>query len=295
MHKLLCLLIILFSTIVFAKMPDIVALVNDKPITKYDLETRKQMAIVLNNIDNSALSLDAKLNVNILNILIEEELLNQHAKKVGGVVREQEIDDAIRAIEQRNNMLKGKMYNYLGEKNVDMESFRKQIKGELFKYNIINSLSSTISISPLELDVAVVDSGKQNFDVEGWIFTSKKSADKDLKNMQLLKKHLISCNKITDKLYVDFANGEKFDKNFLKMPIKTQSVLLDTKIASSSSIYKEDNKFKMVFVCKKNINVSSIDLNKFKSFLLNKKMSQEATRFFKDLRSKAYIRVLISG
>lgn len=295
MKKILSLFVVLFSVLVLAKLPDIVAIVNDQPITRYDFESRKKMAVVLNNIDVSDPTMDARLNSDILNILIEEELLNQHAEKVGGAVNKADLDNAIATIEQRNNMPENGMRAYLTEKGLDAESFRKQIKGELIKYNIISSLSQSVSVSQTELDVALINNNDQDFDVEIWVFTSRETGDKDLSQMQLLKKRLISCNKVEDKLYADFADGEKFDRPLKQMPDKTQSVVLDTKIGSSSRVYKEENKFKLVFVCKKDPAISSGDLNKIKSFLSNKKMSQKAAKFFKDLRAKAYIKLMIPG
>lgn len=295
MKKILSLFVVLFSVSVLANLPDIVAIVNDQPITKYDFESRKKMAVVLNNIDVSDPTMDVRLNSDILNILIEEELLNQHAEKVGGAVSKADLDNAIATIEQRNNMPKNGMRAYLTEKGLDTESFRKQIKGELIKYNIISSLSQSVSVSQMELDVALINNNDQDFDVEIWVFTSRETGDKSLSQMQLLKKRLVSCNKVEDKLYTDFADGEKFDRPLKQMPDKTQSVVLDTKIGSSSRVYKEENKFKLVFVCKKDPAISSGDLNKIKSFLSNKKMSQKAAKFFKDLRAKAYIKLMIPG
>jgi parvulin-like peptidyl-prolyl isomerase len=295
MKKILSLFVVLFSVSVLANLPDIVAIVNDQPITKYDFESRKKMAVVLNNIDVSDPTMDARLNSDILNILIEEELLNQHAEKVGGAVSKADLDNVIATIEQRNNMPKNGMRAYLTEKGLDTESFRKQIKGELIKYNIISSLSQSVSVSQTELDVALINNNDQDFDVEVWVFTSRETGDKALSQMQLLKKRLVSCNKVEDRLYADFADGEKFDRPLKQMPDKTQSVVLDTKIGSSSRVYKEENKFKLVFVCKKDPAISSGDLNKIKSFLSNKKMSQKAAKFFKDLRAKAYIKLMIPG
>ncbi len=295
MKKILSLFVVLFSVSVLANLPDIVAIVNDQPITKYDFESRKKMAVVLNNIDVSDPTMDVRLNSDILNILIEEELLNQHAEKVGGAVSKADLDNAIATIEQRNNMPKNGMRAYLTEKGLDTESFRKQIKGELIKYNIISSLSQSVSVSQTELDVALINNNDQDFDVEIWVFTSRETGDKSLSQMQLLKKRLVSCNKVEDKLYTDFADGEKFDRPLKQMPDKTQSVVLDTKTGSSSRVYKEENKFKLVFVCKKDPAISSGDLNKIKSFLSNKKMSQKAAKFFKDLRAKAYIKLMIPG
>ena len=92
MKKLIGIIVILLSNSVFAALPDIIALVNDQPITKYDFESRKKMVMVLNNIDNSSPAVDATLNNGIINVLIEEELLNQHAASVGGKITSTQID-----------------------------------------------------------------------------------------------------------------------------------------------------------------------------------------------------------
>lgn len=295
MKKILGLFVVLFSVSVLADLPDIVALVNDQPITKYEFESRKNMVITLNNVDVSDSSMERKLNSEILNSLIEEEILNQHAEKIGGAVSKEDLDEAIGTIEQRNNMSKNGMSVFLKEKGLNVESFRRQIQGELIKHNIMNSLSPSVFVSQNELDMALINSNEQDFDIEAWVFTSRQTTNKDLEQMQQLKKRFSSCEKVDNKLYEEFADGEKFDRKLKKLPNRTQSVVLDTKVDSSSEVYKEDDKFKLVFVCKKDRAVSSGDLTKVETFLSNKKMSQKATKFFKDLRSKAYIKVMISG
>lgn len=294
MKKLISILIILFSHLAFANLPDIIALVNDQPITKYDFVSRKKMIMALNNIDNSDPSIDAKLNANILNLLIEDELLNQHANSVGGKVTPEQIDEAIRTIEKRNNMPSGGIKTFMKERSIAMELFRKQIASEIIKHNIVSSLSNSVSVSPSELDVAVISTAPE-FNVEAWIFTSKGNESSDHKQMQDLKKRLYDCNKVDQKLYDSFADAEKFDRKLSDMPSGTKSIIQDTKIGSTSSIYKENDKFKLVFVCKKESSISSDDLNKLKTFLSNKKMSQKATKFFKDLKAKAYIKIMVSN
>ena len=295
MKKILASFVLLFSMSAFAELPGIIALVNDQPITKYDFTARKKMAIALNNIDNSDPNTDRQLNSDILRILVDEELLAQHAEKIGGTISKEAITDAIRSIEQRNKMPNGGMKSHLVAKGVDFSVFKKQIRGELIKNQIITSLSNSVSISPSEVDVAVIHSADKDFNVEAWVFTSKANDDKTLKQMQTLKNRFTSCNKVEEKLYNAFADGEKFDRKLKQMPSATRSIVLDTKVGSSSSIYKENNKFKMVFVCKKESTVSSNDLGRLKEFLSNKKMSKKAAKFFKDMKSKAYIKVMIPG
>lgn len=291
MKKILGFIVVLFVSSVFAVSSEIVALVNDQPITKYDFETRKNMVVSLNDVDLSDSLTELKLDNEILNALIEEDLLNQYADKIGAEISKEEIDDAISTIEQRNNMQKGGMYEFLKSKNVSLVTFRKQVKGELIKQNIINSLSSGVYVSQNELDMALVHSDDQDFAVEAWVFTSRHDLNQDLTKMKDLKKSLVSCDKVDSKLYEKFADAEKFDRKLTQMPDSTRSVVSDTKVGSSSQVYKEDNKFKLVFVCKKDRDISSDDLSKVTHFLSNKKMSQKALKFFKDLKAKAYIQV----
>jgi hypothetical protein len=272
---------------------DIVAIVNDKPITMYEFTTRKKMMITLNKIDISNPETERQLDKDILNILIEEELLNQHLDKVGGTISKEEIDNAVSMIEQKNKMPKGYLVDYMKQLGVSIESFRKQIKGELIKYNIVGSLSNSVSISPKELDVAVINSGFEDYNIEAWVFTSFDNQEKTLNAMTKLKKQLSSCAKVQDKAYSSFADGEKFDRKLKNLEDKTKSVVLDTKEGSSSNIYQEDGKFKMVLVCAKKASVSGDDVNKVKHFLSNQKMSQKASKFFKDLKAKAYIKILM--
>ena len=283
-------LLVCFSA--FAKKSDIVALVNDKPITLYDFNARKKMAITLNKIDVSNAAVEHQLNKDIVNILIEEEILNQYADKLGNKISKEEVDGAIATIEQRNNMPKGHLIQYIQEMGVDTNSFKQQIRGELIKYNIINSLSNSVSISPSEIDVAYINSGTGDFTTESWIFTSFDELDQSLKKMEKLKKQLPNCSKVEEKMYKDFAKAEKFTGKIKSLDDKTKSVILDTKSGKTSNIYQEAGKFKLVLVCSKKSSVSGEDENKVRAFLSNHKMSRKAAKFFKDLRAKAYIKIL---
>ncbi len=294
MNRLVSIFLVLFSFNALAELPDVVAFVNDEPITRYDFESRKHMVVVLNDIDTSDPAVNSKINGDILNILIEEKLLDQHAEKVGGAVSETEIDNALRTIEERNKMPKNGMQKHMKASGVDIEVFRKQIRSELIKHNIVSSLSQSVSVSPNEMDIALVNNYK-DFAIETWVFTSRVGDDKAKEKMQLLKKRLSDCNKVEDKLFAEFADGKKFDRKLAQLPEKTQSVVLDTKVGASSSVYKQGNNYKMVFVCKKDAGVSKGDLNKIKAFLSNKKMSQKAAKFFKDLKTKSTIKVMIPG
>mgnify|MGYP006136758113 CR=1 FL=1 len=293
MKKIISFIIVLLCSVAYADIPDIVAIVNDKPITKYDFESRKNMVISINNIDVSNSTINARLNQDILNILIEEELLNQHIAKIGKVISPEEIDSAIKSIEQQQGMQKGGTHQYLNEKGIDVSSFRKQIRGELIKNQLFNSLSHGISVSEEEMQFVAITNANQDLNVEAWVFTSRGGDREFLKQMKKLRTKLQSCDKISDKLYKEFAEGKRFNQNLKEMPNNTRSVVSDTRVNSSSAVYREGGKFKLIFVCKKDCIASDSDFKNIRSFLSNKKMSQKAQKFLKDMKARAYIQKMI--
>ncbi len=293
MKKLISVFILLFANNILANVPDIVALVNDQPITKYDFQSRKNMITVLNNVDVSNPNINHSLNSATINMLIGEEILMQYASEMGMKIREEQIIDAVGTIEKQNNMPSGGMAQMLKSRGLTTESFKKQITGELIKYNIASSLSNSVSVSPSEIDVAIINSLMPEFNVTAWIFTAKDQGDDTYKHMQHLRKTVTNCEMVNTKLYENFADGEKFNGNLQSLHVNTKSIIHDTDIDTCSSIYQEDGKSKMVLICQKDTNVSPENLGKIKAFLSNKKMSQKATRLFKNLRNKANIKIML--
>lgn len=293
MKKLINILILFFVHSTLAGLPDIIALVNDVPITRYDFETRKKLIININGVDVSNPANEIALNRAILNTLIEEEMLNQHIASTGQKVTKEQLDHAISTIEQRNNMPAGGMAAMLRERGLDIQTFRKQILAELVRNQIISSFSHSISLSPSEVDMEISNISSLDFDVEAWIFTSKTDESTSYKKLNNLKKHLRNCDKIDEKLYKDFAYAEKFNNKIHAALNNTKSIMYDTKVGTASTIYEENGKFKLVFLCKKEPIVSPNDLAQLKIFLSNKKMSKKAGKFFKDLRAKAQVKIMV--
>lgn len=293
MKKLFGLFIILLSINVCADMPDIVASVNDYPITRHDFESRKDLIISLNNVDLSEPFAEMKLNSQILDSLIDEELLNQHAQKIGANITREQLDKAILSVEERNNMQPGGMAIYLQERGLDIETYRRQIRAEMIKQNIVNSMSYSVSVSENEVDTVLNNAKNENYDIEAWVFTSKSNSEKNLNQMKSLRSKLKSCDKMNEKAFEKFADAEKFDRKFSKLPDNTKSVIMDTKVGSFSPVYKEDDSFKLVFVCKKDRTITSAELTNLETSLSNRKTSQKALKLFKDLRSKAYINIMM--
>lgn len=291
--KIAFLIFFLFPLYVFASKSNIVAVVNDSPITKYEFEARKKLAIVIFKVDTSAPGVEHQLNRDILNSLIEGEVLKQHAEKVGGKITDEEIDQTIEILEKQNKMPKGGLIQYLKANDVSIKSFRDQLVNERIKYNIINSLSNSVNISQKEIETAFLLNANKDFEIEVWVFSSKNNDADAHKKMTKLQSSIKSCDKINNKNFADFADAEKFDRHLKQLDDKIQSIIQDTKIGNASTVFQDQGKFKFVFVCKKHaLNVSENEAGQVKYFLTNQKTTKKAEKFLSDLKRKAYVKVL---
>lgn len=299
MKKLLLLLLVLAIpaiSIAEANQSNIVAIVNDAPITKYDFNERKKLIKLMFNVDSSIPGVDAQINRDVLKSLIETEILKQHFEKTGGKVSEEDIQETIRLIEKQNKMPPGGMRHFITSRGVKFSTFKEQVIGERIKLNIVQSISSATNVSQKEIENTLIYNSPKDFEVEAWVFTSRDIKPDTLKSMKQLKSRLSrlqKCNNVPEKLYSNFADGEKFDRYLKKIEGKIQSVIKDTKVGESSSIFKDNNSYKLVFVCKKQaVDLSESEEGNVKYFVLNKKSTKRAEKFLSDLKQKTYIQIL---
>lgn len=292
MKYLICILLLLISPKVLAEKQDIVAIVNTKIITMHDFNAKKKMITIFNKMNNLDILENRKSDENILNLLIEEELLDQHVEEFGESISGKEISNAISIIEEHNTMPKGYLLNYIKELDINLDIFNKQLKSELIKHNIINILSKSVSIYDRELDLAIIKNNENNFDVLAWQFTSFDLKKNTLKQMQNLGKGIFSCNALEEKIYNHFAVAQLINSKLKDLDYQTKSVILNTKENKFSKIYQENNKFKLVFVCAKKPSITKDEINKIKLILEESKVLQKIENFFKELKSRAYIKIL---
>lgn len=271
----------------------IVAVVNDVPITRYEFNERKKLITLMFNVDTSIPGVDGQLNKDVLKSLIETEILKQHAQKVGGKVKDSDIKDTIALLEKQNGMPPGGMRQYVVAHGIKFDTFKEQVIGERIKLNIIQSLTGSTDVSQSEIENTLIYNSPKDFEVEAWVFTSRDSEATSYKMMKQLKSRLKGCDQVKEKLYDNFADAEKFDRHFKKLEGKIKSVIEDTKIGASSSIFRDEDKYKLVLVCKKQpIDLSEAEEVNVKYFLLNKKSTKRAEKFLNDLKQKAYIQIV---
>ncbi|MFV9874404.1 MAG: SurA N-terminal domain-containing protein [Rickettsia conorii subsp. raoultii] len=293
MRNLLLIITVFFTfNVAQASLPNIVASVNDEPITLNEFRARKKMIMALNNVESLTPAQDKQLSDLALKSLIDESLLFQYAGD--REILQEEIDNAIKSIEDRNKMPHGSLLQYLKSRSVNPDSFISQIKSELIKMNILSSLSRSVQVSNKEIDVAILSSDQKDVEISMQVFTSKDGGNKAFTQMNNLKNRLTKCADVKKSLYDNFATMQIITDKLSKIEGVKQTIVKDLTPDKASNVFKVNNKFEITLVCSKKIlNVNEDENNYVVNFLTNKKISQKAQKMFENMRKKAAIKIML--
>lgn len=154
-------LLILFVNSAFAMQVGIIAIVNDKVITSFDVTERVKISQTLNpEIFKNASEMEVKTA--ILERLIQEELLFKMANENGFQITSEEILDSIKAITATNSKLKNKnLESVLGSNGY--KSFKNQVRGEIIYNAILSSqVRDKINFSEKEIERFLIAYNNEN-------------------------------------------------------------------------------------------------------------------------------------
>ena len=115
-YKIL-ILVLLFPYISFSKDIRIVAKVNNEIITSIDLEGRLLMAMELSNIPDRE-EIRNQLKDQVLKVLVEENLKIQEATRLGLFITSEELENAIRMLENRLGFEENTLIKNYASKNI---------------------------------------------------------------------------------------------------------------------------------------------------------------------------------
>ncbi len=133
----------------------IAALVNDDVVTIFDLQARMNLIILSSQLQATD-EVRQRLAPQVLRTLIDDRLRLQETRKQKITVTDQEIDDSIRGIEDRNKMGRGTLYGLLDQNRIDRGTLRLQIEAEIaWRKLISNQVRANVAISDEAVDDAI--------------------------------------------------------------------------------------------------------------------------------------------
>ena len=130
----------------------IAAVVNDKIVSKYDLEQRIKLILVTSGIPDTPEN-RSRIEPQVLRGLIDESLEMQEAKRLEVKVDEDEIDKQLEGIAKRANMTMEQINDFLKKNDISKESLVEQIRAEIAWQKVIQQqFSPLVTISDEEID-----------------------------------------------------------------------------------------------------------------------------------------------
>lgn len=154
----------LFGTAHGETVDRIVAVVNDEPITLYQLD--KVMSENLEDIKR-LMGLDKRKKFNdvrtvALQKLIEDKLLEQEIGKRSIVVSEDDVQKAIKNVLERNKLTEEQLKHELVEKGSDFAAYKEQLKEQLKRIKFMGQvIAPRIKVTDADLDDFFADNPEQ--------------------------------------------------------------------------------------------------------------------------------------
>lgn len=153
---LVCLAIALAATTPAAwSQQRIAAVVNDEVVTLQDLNDRLAMVLFTSGVQDSQ-EARQRLAPQVLRGLVEEALQLQEARRLNVSVSDQEIEQALANIAQRNNMNVEGLRRLLSGGGINMATLLAQIRSQIAWVKVVNQqVRPRVNVTVDQLDLAV--------------------------------------------------------------------------------------------------------------------------------------------
>src|SRR6185503_20443296 len=133
----------------------IVVLVNDDPISDYDVEQRERfLAVTTQEQPSPALKKKAT------DMLIEERLQIQQGRKLGLTPDEDDVNKVLDGMAKNNNMSPDQLAAALGQMGVNIKTLRDRIRSQVVWQDVVRKkFRRNVSIGEADVDKALTDAG----------------------------------------------------------------------------------------------------------------------------------------
>lgn len=129
----------------------IAVLVNDEPISSYDVEQRLRLLTVTTGQRDSA-----RLRSRAIDELIDEKLMMQEARRLDIKVPQEQVQEQLRIMAQRSNLSLQQFTQALGSVGINLSSFSKRIEVQLaWPYVIRARFGGSVQVRQEDIDTAL--------------------------------------------------------------------------------------------------------------------------------------------
>jgi len=289
----------IFSSVLFslictsfacASSEKIAAIVNDKPITSYDVIEMKKMTILLGNISSPD---ERKLYHQSREVLINQVLIEQKAKELGIKIDNSDIEERIADIEEQNNLPSGKFKSLMAERNINYQYFRDRMTFEILLRRIQQALFPREYVNLDDINQILIDSSAKPTKFALKIFTSNNTSSRSYKKMLKFASSLADCQQCYKIDYKKFATLKDLKEDINELSPLLRATARTLRANENSGVLKTDEGFQIVMVCHREVeDISDKENSIIENSISEHKMSLKMQRFFSNLKKSAYIKII---
>lgn len=141
-----------------AQEESIVVLVNDDPISAYDIEQRERFLAVTTHAQPSA-----ELKKQATDMLIDERLQLQQGKKLSISPDESDVSRILGEMAQKNNMSVDALTSALGQMGVNIKTLKDRLRAQLVWQDVVRrKFRQEVVIGDAEVDKALAGNGQKD-------------------------------------------------------------------------------------------------------------------------------------
>ena len=148
-------LLVLLQTAACAENARIIAVVNDEVISEADLTARVALTMLSSNLGNDP-SIRQRVAGQMLRQMIDEKLEIQESKKHDVKVSDEEVENAVKNLENQNHMPPGGLAKFLQEHGVPISALKNQLTAQImWARSVRGRYGHSIGIGDEEVDDAI--------------------------------------------------------------------------------------------------------------------------------------------
>jgi peptidyl-prolyl cis-trans isomerase SurA len=290
--------VIAAATLGMAQEVSIVVLVNDDPISDYDIAQRERFLAITTQEQPSP-----ELKKKATDQLIDERLQMQQGRKLTLSVDEDDVSKILEDMAKKNNLDVDGLTQALAKAGINIKTLKDRIKSQLMWQNVVREkFRHDVQISDTDVDKALSDSGEQGSAspaqtaLQLRLVSYQLPAGADQKTIagrlaaaESVRGHFQSC--------ADLANGVEgasiktlADQQPASLVQPARLLVMNAKMGQMTPPTITASAVEMYAVCgKRSVKGDDKTREETQRKLVNEEMSIHAQRLLRDLRQDAFI------
>ena len=292
------LLVAIGASIALAQELSIKVLVNDDPISDYDIDQRQRF-LALTTPDKPGPALKKKAT----DMIIDERLQVQQGRKLGFTADSDDINRVLGDMAAKNNLDTDGLSTALGRAGVNIKTLRDRISAQIVWQDVVRrKFSRTVQIGDADVDQALLDSGektggasKTTMQLRQVKFSLPSNADQrsiaaKIAAAEALRAKFRKCADVAT--LVKSTAGAKFKalQEAATLPQPARLLVMNANVGQMTPPTLSPSGIELYAVCgKSSANGDTKVREATQRKLLNQEMMIRAKRLLRDLRADAFI------